>query len=128
MDRSRRNTQSKLDKLAAYKRAREGGTRTHAFEEDDGVIYDEVSEEQYKQIVKGRLAKDDFVEDDGIAGYMDNGMDDWGHESTDEEEEDEKRESRMVPVRAAVLTQMVSAQEIGQIVKGRRRSLKEGQA
>lgn len=41
------------------------------------ALYDEVSEEQYKSIVRGRLAKDDFVVDDGVGGYMDNGMDDF---------------------------------------------------
>ncbi|EIN03911.1 DNA polymerase alpha catalytic subunit [Punctularia strigosozonata HHB-11173 SS5] len=91
MDRSRRANKSKLDKLAAYKRAREGGSRAIAFEEDDGVLYDEVSEEQYKQIVKGRLAKDDFVVDDGVEGYMDNGMDDWGNGGTDEEDDEEEQ-------------------------------------
>ena len=46
-------------------------------EEQDTDLYDEVTEDQYKSIVRGRLAKDDFVVDDGIGGYMDNGMDDW---------------------------------------------------
>ena len=40
-------------------------------------MYDEVTENQYKSIVKGRLQEDDFVVDDGVGGYMDNGMDDW---------------------------------------------------
>lgn len=52
-------------------------------------MYDEVTEDQYKSIVKGRLQKDDFVVDDGVSGYMDNGMDDWtGQEEADEEEDD----------------------------------------
>jgi DNA polymerase alpha subunit A len=41
-------------------------------------LYDEVTEDQYKSIVRGRLQKDDFVVDDGVTGYMDNGMDDFG--------------------------------------------------
>jgi DNA polymerase alpha subunit A len=41
-------------------------------------LYDEVTEDQYKSIVRGRLQKDDFVVDDGVTGYMDNGMDDYG--------------------------------------------------
>lgn len=28
--------------------------------------------------MRGRLQKDDFVVDDGVGGYMDNGMDDFG--------------------------------------------------
>jgi DNA polymerase alpha subunit A len=75
-DRVKREKKAKLDKLAELKRAREGGGRSWA-EEGDVNLYDEVSEEQYKRIVKGRLAKDDFVVDDGIGGYNDNGMDDW---------------------------------------------------
>jgi DNA polymerase alpha subunit A len=52
-----------------------------------------VNEEQYKSIVKGRLQRDDFVVDDGAAGYVDNGMDDWagGEEEYEESEDDEIR-------------------------------------
>lgn len=38
-------------------------------------MYDEVDEHQYKAIVKGRLQRDDFIEDDDGAGYADNGED-----------------------------------------------------
>ena len=60
----------------------------------DEKIYDEVSEEKYKAIVKGRLQKDDFVVDDGIDGYMDDGREDFqdGYES--EEEEVERKTKR----------------------------------
>ena len=40
-------------------------------------IYDEVTEDQYHKIVKDRLDQFDFVEDDGVEGYNDHGMDDW---------------------------------------------------
>jgi DNA polymerase alpha subunit A len=30
-------------------------------QEEDAEIYDEVTEDQYKSVVQGRLAKDDFV-------------------------------------------------------------------
>ncbi|KAH9479795.1 DNA polymerase alpha catalytic subunit [Psilocybe cubensis] len=95
-DRSRRERKSKLDKLAEYKRAREGGTRV--FKEEDVEIYDEVSEDQYQKIVKGRLQRDDFVVDDGAEGYVDNGMDDWagGDEEfrDDSEEEGRKKDKK----------------------------------
>ncbi|KAI0947004.1 hypothetical protein AcV7_009558 [Taiwanofungus camphoratus] len=84
--RSRREVKSKLDKLAEYKRAREGGGRTWK-EDGDVRLYDEVTEDQYKSIVRGRLAKDDFVVDDGIQGYMDNGIDDF--EEAEEYQEDD---------------------------------------
>ncbi|KAF5385639.1 hypothetical protein D9757_005457 [Collybiopsis confluens] len=87
---SRKN--DKLAALAALKRAREGSRREYK-DEADVAIYDEVSEEQYKKIVKGRLQRDDFVEDDGVEGYADNGMEDWsgGEETYSEEEEETKK-------------------------------------
>jgi DNA polymerase alpha subunit A len=90
-DRVGREKKAKLDKLAELKRAREGGRRSWVPEEDTD-LYDEVSEEQYKRIVKGRLAKDDFVVDDGVDGYNDNGMDDWDerNEAINSDEEDYK--------------------------------------
>jgi hypothetical protein len=44
-------------------------------------------------VVKGRLARDDFVVDDGAEGYVDNGLDDWGQEDhyTSEDDEPTKR-------------------------------------
>ena len=44
--------------------------------------------------MKGRLAKDDFVVDDGVGGYMDNGMDDFEEEGDREVSEDEDRKSK----------------------------------
>ncbi|KAI6139794.1 hypothetical protein BKA82DRAFT_955077 [Pisolithus tinctorius] len=88
-ERSRR-AKKNTDKLAAYKRAREGGKRDWKVDEDV-ALYDEVTEDQYKSIVRGRLQEDDFVVDDGVSGYMDNGMDDWGHNDVDEEDEEEER-------------------------------------
>lgn len=45
-------------------------------------MYDEVSEEQYKSIVKTRLQKDNYFVDDAVDGYTDNGMidQDWNGE------------------------------------------------
>ncbi|KAJ7493343.1 hypothetical protein B0H11DRAFT_2006017 [Mycena galericulata] len=95
-DRSRREKKSKLDKLAEYKRAREGGGRVR--KEEDTDIYDEVTEDQYRSIVRGRLQRDDFVEDDGVGGYVDNGMEeDWGRgdeEEPDSDEEDARKRKK----------------------------------
>lgn len=49
-----------------------------------------MDEEQYKSIVRGRLQRDDFIEDDGVEGYADNGMDDWGGNQQSESEEEVK--------------------------------------
>ena len=56
-------------------------------QEEDAEIYDEVTEDQYKSVVKGRLAKDDFVIDDGVGDYVDNGMDDWGNGGDDAQDD-----------------------------------------
>ncbi|KAJ3994278.1 DNA polymerase family B-domain-containing protein [Lentinula boryana] len=92
------NKNGKLAALAALKLARQGGPREYKAEEDV-AIYDEVSEEAYKKIVKGRLQRDDFVEDDGVDGYADNGMDDWSggeevYRESDEETEHTKKKSK----------------------------------
>ncbi|VDC06072.1 unnamed protein product [Peniophora sp. CBMAI 1063] len=81
---------SKLAALAELKRTREGGKRQWKGEADV-TLYDEVTEDQYKSVVAGRLAKDDFVVDDGVDGYMDNGMDDFEERDASEDEEDARR-------------------------------------
>lgn len=59
----------------------------------DNDLYDEVSEDEYKSIVRGRLMGDDFIEDDDGSGYIDDGRDEWskeaGHGEQYEESEDE---------------------------------------
>ncbi|EPT01010.1 hypothetical protein FOMPIDRAFT_1030188 [Fomitopsis schrenkii] len=89
-DRVTRNRNSKPDKLAGYKRAREGGSRVLK-DDEDVDIYDVVSDEKYHSIVRGRLAKDDFVVDDGVQGYMDNGVDDLEESEGRYESEEEPR-------------------------------------
>ncbi|KAF8585711.1 DNA polymerase alpha catalytic subunit [Ramaria rubella] len=92
---------SKAAKFADYKRAREGGGRSWKPAQDI-TLYDEVTEDQYKSIVKGRLQRDDFVVDDGIDGYADNGMDDWeavkdsGGDQSEGDEHTRKRQQRSV--------------------------------
>lgn len=69
----------------------------HATRQEAEVeIYDEVTEDQYKSIVKGRLQRDDFVVDDGAEGYVDNGMDDWvgGDEEMDRQDSDEEEQRK----------------------------------
>ena len=50
-------------------------------------MYDEVDEEEYSSVVKNRLAQDDFVEDDGVGGYVDHGMDVFDEEENYDEED-----------------------------------------
>src|SRR5579863_8019523 len=56
---------------------------------EEAEIYDEVTEDQYKSVVQDRLAKDDFVIDDGVGDYLDNGMDDWENDDARNDSEDE---------------------------------------
>lgn len=62
--------------------------------EEDTDLYDEVTEEQYKAIVRGRLAKDDFVVDDGVGGYMDNGIDEFEEAEQDAESDEDERPAK----------------------------------
>ena len=50
--------------------------------------------------MRGRLAKDDFVVDDGIGGYMDNGMDDFEETDMYAESDSEERKSKRALVLA----------------------------
>jgi DNA polymerase alpha subunit A len=56
-------------------------------------VYDEVDEDVYRSVVRGRLAEDEFIEEDqGVSGYADNGMDDWDREERSESDDDEDGE------------------------------------
>lgn len=45
--------------------------------EEAQSLYDEVDEEGYKNIVRSRLDRDDFVVGDTGEGYADDGREDW---------------------------------------------------
>jgi DNA polymerase alpha subunit A len=88
-----KDTMSHRSALAALRAARAGGkSRLESYQvEDQGAIYDEVDEEGYKKVVRGRLNRDDFVVDDAGEGYADDGREEWQNErtyySSDEAEE-----------------------------------------
>ncbi|GAA5981594.1 hypothetical protein JCM5350_008038 [Sporobolomyces pararoseus] len=80
------------------KQARLSGKRNYELKQQEDV-YDEVEEDVYRSVVRGRLAEDEFIEEDqGVSGYADNGMDDWDRdersETEDEDEDDSKRKER----------------------------------
>lgn len=68
-----------------------GKTRISTYEVEDAEnVYDEVDDEGYKKIVRGRLDQDDFVVGDAGEGYADDGREDWQaerHEYYTEESE-----------------------------------------
>lgn len=56
-------------------------------EERSYKIFDKVTEDEYRAIVKGRLEEDDFIEDDDGSGYVDNGLEeDWNKRNSDSED------------------------------------------
>lgn len=69
---------ARLAQLEKLKKAR-AGKRDNDYEvEEEANIYDEVDEEGYKKVVRGRLDQDDFVVDDNGEGYADDGREeDW---------------------------------------------------
>lgn len=84
---------SKAEQLAELKRVRAGGKRV--LKTEDTEIYDEVTEDQYRAIVRGRLQEDDFVEDDGADGYMDTGVEEWeASRDVDDSDEDDRRRGK----------------------------------
>jgi DNA polymerase alpha subunit A len=74
-----------------------GKTRLSTYEvAEEEQLYDEVDEEGYKKIVRGRLDKDDFVVGDEGEGYVDDGREEWDdgqgqyHYAATDSEEDER--------------------------------------
>lgn len=75
-----------------------GKTRMSTYEvAEEEQLYDEVDEEGYKKIVRGRLDEDDFVVGDEGEGYVDDGREEWDDDQgryryagTESEDEDER--------------------------------------
>ncbi|CCX31329.1 hypothetical protein FPQ18DRAFT_270988 [Pyronema domesticum] len=97
-ERTRRSAAAKVkphDKFAELRRLRASGqTRLSTYQvEAEEDLYEELDEDEYRDVVRKRLDEDDFVVDDTGEGYADNGMDDWGNEGryySDEGEEAEE--------------------------------------
>ena len=71
--------QEQLAELHANRAA--GRTRLATYQVPEAEkIYEEVDEEGYKDIVRKRLDRDDFVVDDNGDGYADDGREDWVYE------------------------------------------------
>ncbi|CCA69546.1 related to POL1-DNA-directed DNA polymerase alpha, 180 KD subunit [Serendipita indica DSM 11827] len=88
-------------RLANLRNARQGQSRAKQWKpKGDASIYDEVSERDYEAIVRGRLDQDDFVEDDGVDGYIDHGMDDFEGDMADSEDEREIKKRQKAAAKA----------------------------
>lgn len=80
------------DKFANFRAARAAKSSRAVVESDiesDHDIYDEVDDENYRRYKTNQLLKDDFVVEDNGEGYVDNGVDEWDHRYSDEEQEEE---------------------------------------
>ena len=81
----------KLSALEQLRLAREGGSRNEQFvEEDEEDIYDVVAEEDYRDLVKKRQEREDFVVDDDGIGYIDDGEE---HQLNDAPRDNGRRKS-----------------------------------
>ncbi|KAG8854423.1 DNA-directed DNA polymerase alpha catalytic subunit pol1 [Tulasnella sp. 330] len=84
--------------LANLGASRAGEKRTKQYQKavatKDDRIYDEVDEGVYQKIVKNRLLRDDFVEDDNNMGYADNGEENWDEQEMGEDEDDSEEDKR----------------------------------
>jgi DNA polymerase alpha subunit A len=66
-----------------------GKKRDYKVEQQEDV-YDEVDEDGYKKVIRGRLDQDDFVVGDNGEGYADDGREEWDRQpeyGTDSEAE-----------------------------------------
>lgn len=77
---------SRAARLAELRELRATGkTRLSTYQvAEEENVYDEVDEEGYKKVVRGRLDQDDFVIDDNGEGYADDGREEWMGEHRDE--------------------------------------------
>ncbi|SNX87111.1 related to POL1 - DNA-directed DNA polymerase alpha, 180 KD subunit [Melanopsichium pennsylvanicum] len=88
---------SKINALAALKAKRDGITlsttsKSADHSDEDDAIYDEVSEDEYRSILRGRVMDDDFIEDDDGSGYVDHGQDEWDDRNRRQDDDDEETE------------------------------------
>ncbi|KAK3374895.1 hypothetical protein B0H63DRAFT_562886 [Podospora didyma] len=82
---------NKRDKFAELRALRQSGKKKFDTYEVAKVddLYEEVDENQYKNIVRERLNQDDFVVDDNGEGYADDGREEWDRVPQYESESDD---------------------------------------
>lgn len=81
---------AKLAELRALKASGKKFFDSYEVEQEQD-LYEEVDENQYKNIVRDRLNQDDFVVDDNGEGYADDGREDWDRvQQYDSDSEDDR--------------------------------------
>ena len=86
---------SRSAQLKRLKELREAGAKRlseYTVNEEDAVIFDNVSETEYNAIALKNLREDNFIVDDNGEGYVDNGLEDWDNMSHDSESSGEEEE------------------------------------
>jgi len=81
--------------------------------------------------VRGRLAEDEFIEEDqGVSGYADNGMDDWDREnrSESEDDDDEEGQSNSHSTHSAPKNEKVDSELLDYQMQRRRRGNRRGKS
>jgi len=123
MQRSRRNNVNKRssaikEEINILKNARNSGksrieTYKEQHHETEGILQ-ELTEEEYSQVVRSRISSDFVIDDDG-SGYVDHGYDDYEDEYNDYSEEEEyhskkkrKRDDKEDKIKSKNIKQMFS--------------------
>ncbi|RDA93367.1 hypothetical protein CP533_0312 [Ophiocordyceps camponoti-saundersi (nom. inval.)] len=73
---SKASRRAKLDELRAMRKSGKKAFDSYQVDEVQPV-YDEVDDEGYNKVLRGRLDRDDFVVDDNGQGYADDGREEW---------------------------------------------------
>ena len=96
---------SRAARLAELRALRESGkTRLESYVVAEAAnLYEEVDEEGYKQVVRSRLDRDDFVIDDNGAGYADDGREEWMDERRQQYSDESEEEALPVKGKAGKL-------------------------
>lgn len=84
---------SKFEELRALRKAGKKAFDSYEVEDADN-LYEEVDENQYKNIVRERLNRDDFVVDDNGEGYADDGREEWDRAHVYESDSEDDKVAR----------------------------------
>ncbi|KAL7750259.1 DNA-directed DNA polymerase alpha catalytic subunit pol1 [Sorochytrium milnesiophthora] len=89
---SRRRGGDKADRFAQLRAAKSGIARSAQYEVAEDEIYDLVSEDDYRRMVRDQMKEDTFIVDDDGTGYGDHGLEDWEgrrQQSSDVDDDDD---------------------------------------
>ncbi|PFH61789.1 hypothetical protein XA68_16217 [Ophiocordyceps unilateralis] len=98
---SKAGRRAKLEELRAMRQSGKKAFDSYLVDEVEPV-YDEVDDEGYNKVLRGRLDRDDFVVDDNGQGYVDDGREEWDNvQRGDSDSEADELPGRGRPSKAA---------------------------